>query len=261
MFDTARAQGATEYLVLLAVVLIIALVSITLLGFFPGTATDSQITQSQTYWRSTTPIAILESGARASGFTADSTAPYFRIQNTGSYPIRIIALYGGGQPVYTFWNDSDVLNISDHYFIQPGEISYFGRDSLYIGLPSTREVDFVPGSSCGGPNPGMQALLGGCAAKQFCSNDINNSNSGIFAVDLAFEYIEYIDNNNQITKKQNGTKPLMVKCMPPSECLGGCGVGETCLVTGCCISDNVCRGTTCCPAGCNPNPVAINPCN
>jgi len=29
-------QGATEYLVLLAVVLIVALVSVALLGFFPG---------------------------------------------------------------------------------------------------------------------------------------------------------------------------------------------------------------------------------
>ena len=43
-------QGATEYLVLLAVVLIIALVSIALLGFFPGMATDTKITQSMTYW-------------------------------------------------------------------------------------------------------------------------------------------------------------------------------------------------------------------
>jgi len=44
-----RAQGATEYLVLLAVVLIVALVSVALLGFFPGMASDAQITQSQIY--------------------------------------------------------------------------------------------------------------------------------------------------------------------------------------------------------------------
>jgi len=46
---TLVGQGATEYLVLLAVVLIVALVSVALLGFFPGMASDAQITQSQIY--------------------------------------------------------------------------------------------------------------------------------------------------------------------------------------------------------------------
>ncbi|MCX8197794.1 MAG: hypothetical protein N3F07_01170 [Candidatus Micrarchaeota archaeon] len=56
-----KGQGATEYLVLLAVVLIIALVSIALLGFFPGLASDARITQSNSYWRGEArPIAILE---------------------------------------------------------------------------------------------------------------------------------------------------------------------------------------------------------
>jgi hypothetical protein len=45
-----KGQGATEYLVLLAVVLIIALVSIALLSFFPGLALDAKITQSNAYW-------------------------------------------------------------------------------------------------------------------------------------------------------------------------------------------------------------------
>ena len=47
------AQGATEYLVLLAVVRIVALVSVALLGFFPGMATDTLMTQSQAYWSGT----------------------------------------------------------------------------------------------------------------------------------------------------------------------------------------------------------------
>jgi len=59
-----KGQGATEYLVLLAVVLIVALVSVALLGFFPSMASDAQITQSQMYWKSASPIAIVESGAR-----------------------------------------------------------------------------------------------------------------------------------------------------------------------------------------------------
>jgi hypothetical protein len=42
-----KAQGAAEYLVLLAVVLIVALVSVALLGFFPGMASDAQTAQSR----------------------------------------------------------------------------------------------------------------------------------------------------------------------------------------------------------------------
>lgn len=56
-----KGQGATEYLVLLAAVLIIALVSLALLGFFPGMATDAKVSQSASYWRSEAkPFAILE---------------------------------------------------------------------------------------------------------------------------------------------------------------------------------------------------------
>ena len=65
MMEFRKGQGATEYLVLLAVVLIIALVSIALLGFFPGLASDARITQSNSYWRGEArPFAILEHSFR-----------------------------------------------------------------------------------------------------------------------------------------------------------------------------------------------------
>ncbi len=63
-----RGQGATEYLVLLAVVLIVALVSVALLGFFPGMAADARITQSSAYWRGQArPFAILDNSVTAAG--------------------------------------------------------------------------------------------------------------------------------------------------------------------------------------------------
>ena len=56
-----KGQGATEYLVLLAVVLIVAMVAIALLGFFPGIATGARETQSDAYWRGEArPFAVLE---------------------------------------------------------------------------------------------------------------------------------------------------------------------------------------------------------
>lgn len=61
IWDNKKGQGATEYLVLLAVVLIVAMVAIALLGFFPGLAGDAKKTQSDAYWRGEArPFAILE---------------------------------------------------------------------------------------------------------------------------------------------------------------------------------------------------------
>ncbi|MFA6490213.1 MAG: hypothetical protein WCT52_06090 [Candidatus Micrarchaeia archaeon] len=63
-----KGQGATEYLVLLAVVLIIALVSIALLGFFPSLAIDARVTQANLYWRGEArPFAITDYTFAATG--------------------------------------------------------------------------------------------------------------------------------------------------------------------------------------------------
>ncbi|MCM8830636.1 MAG: class III signal peptide-containing protein, partial [Candidatus Omnitrophica bacterium] len=61
MFSFKKGQGATEYLVLLAVVLIVALVAIALLNFFPALASDAKINQSDTYWRGqASPFSVQE---------------------------------------------------------------------------------------------------------------------------------------------------------------------------------------------------------
>ena len=84
-----RGQGATEYLVLLAVVLIVALVSVALLGFFPGMAADARITQSQSYWRGQArPFAITEASINAA-------AGSFTVQNvdaTGSFILTALTI-------------------------------------------------------------------------------------------------------------------------------------------------------------------------
>ena len=89
-----RGQGATEYLVLLAVVLIVALVAVTLLGFFPGIAPDVKITQSQTYWRGQVrPFAILETS-----IVGSTGVGIFVIQNmeaNGPYRLTTFAVGNG----------------------------------------------------------------------------------------------------------------------------------------------------------------------
>ena len=125
-------QGATEYLVLLAVVLIVALVSVALLGFFPGMASDSQVTQSKTYWQGASPIAIME--WRAVYYAAD-THPYFRVKNNGAYPIRITKILGANQSISEYYTGSGNLNISDGYYMGPGEEKWFGN---WNAMPALR---------------------------------------------------------------------------------------------------------------------------
>jgi len=198
-------------LVLLAVVLIVALVSVALLGFFPGMASDAQIAQSQMYWKSATPIAITESAARASsGGGATSALPYLLLRNTGAYPIRITGLIGGdGGKITSFEADgycglSTYGNFSDYYYLAPGEEKYIAIGD-WFGLPCRRYIDSATGASTG-------IVLGG--ALSLCQNSA--SSPGVLNYKtLGFEYIEYLDNNQQITKRQIG-KDFIVKCREPA---------------------------------------------
>ena len=199
-----RGQGATEYLVLLAVVLIVALVSVALLGFFPGMASDAQITQSQMYWRSATPIAIVESGA-ALRTTSGYTYLYLRFRNTGVYPIRITRIIGGdGTSITQSWsstcNVSDYFNISDYFYLGPGEENYFA---------------YISDTPCRWPiiastNTSSSFTLGG--ASSLCQN--SSASPGVLDYkSIGFEYILYIE-GQQITKRQIG-RDFIVKCGPP----------------------------------------------
>lgn len=53
-----KGQVSTEYLVILAVVLIVALVVVGLLGWFPGVGGGTLETQSKSYWAAKTPFSI-----------------------------------------------------------------------------------------------------------------------------------------------------------------------------------------------------------
>jgi uncharacterized protein (UPF0333 family) len=157
-----KGQGSTEYLVLLAVVLIIALVSLALLSFFPGTSLDAKLTQSKMYWSSASPIAIVDWSAL---YAYSYTRPYLKIKNTGVYPIRITGVIGAdGGKATVFYTDLAnpaicpgptgspwYPNISDYYYLAPGEEKYFAaRYSALSGIPCDYQILFVKSSSYSG---------------------------------------------------------------------------------------------------------------
>ena len=203
-------QGATEYLVLLAVVLIVALVSVALLGFFPGMASDAQLTQSQTYWRSASPISIIETNVRLNAANG-AVYPYLRVRNNGVYPVRLTGLIDGNNGVMrllyaipggncTVGTAVDGLNISDFFYLGPGEEAHFSYPSMFPGT-CWRLIRFTTGATSG-------SSLGGASSN--CQNSSSAPGTAIFNT-FGFEYIEYIE-GQQITKREIGAKPLIVKC-------------------------------------------------
>jgi hypothetical protein len=197
-------QGATEYLVLLAVVLIVALVSVALLGFFPGMATDAQIAQSQAYWRSAQPIQVIETVAafRASG---SRNVIHLQLRNSGAYPIRITGVTGSdGAAATQFYGSSCGLSgamydMANYTYIAPGEEAYFSSD---LGAPCQRQLFLQTSASTG------QFVK----ADTVCEN--SNSTPGTASIGtFGFNYVEYIE-GQQLAKKQAG-KPLIIKCRPP----------------------------------------------
>jgi hypothetical protein len=204
---TLQGQGATEYLVLLAIVIIVALVSVALLGFFSGTASDAQLAQSQMYWQSASPIAITEWAAR---YALDGVSPgythfYMRIRNTGMYPIRLSRIWANGKNDTTTCIGGWMCGMGNwtSVYLAPGEEKALAYPSYFSGIPS-------PGSG----NLTFFVLEYMSATRGALSSNCSRTQPFGTAVisNFGFEYIEYIE-GQQVTKRQAGAKPVMIKCM------------------------------------------------
>ena len=91
-FASPKGQGATEYLVLLAVVLIVAMVAIALLGFFPGLSYDAKKSESDAAWRGMRPFQVQQHTQPANGNLT------MVVTNVDSNQLKLtnIAVAGGG---------------------------------------------------------------------------------------------------------------------------------------------------------------------
>lgn len=197
-------QGATEYLVLLAVVLVIALVGIALLGFFPGTASDAQMAESRIYWQSATPISIIDaSNAYTHTSNPNLTIVHMKIKNTGNYPIRLSKIIGVGTPTeqYMYSPTWTYRNMTDIY-LAPDETACFGANVYrcpehYVVFSSSGATYWYIGANTRCDTSGQGTLL------------VRN---------LGFEYIQYVE-GQAITKRQVG-KDFIAKCA--GMCTGSC---------------------------------------
>ena len=84
-----KGQVSTEYLVILAIVLVVALVVVYLVGGFAGLGAGSLETQSKNYWGSTSPFSITT--LKAAGTELD-----LRLQNNDLQQLVITDISIGG---------------------------------------------------------------------------------------------------------------------------------------------------------------------
>ncbi|MDE1798136.1 MAG: class III signal peptide-containing protein [Candidatus Micrarchaeota archaeon] len=84
---SSRGQGATEYIVLLAIVLMVALIVVGLLGFFPSFSTNTQVTEYTQYWAVQRPLAILDAAQLSTGGVGQNLT--ISIENHGTSSLTI----------------------------------------------------------------------------------------------------------------------------------------------------------------------------
>lgn len=89
-----KGQVSTEYLVILAVVLVVALIVVYLVGGFSGLGAGSLETQSKNYWGSTSPFAIKT-------FVASGTTLSLELANNDLDKLEVTDISVDGASVYS----------------------------------------------------------------------------------------------------------------------------------------------------------------
>jgi hypothetical protein len=82
-----RAQGTTEYLIILAVVIVIALIVVSIMGWMPGMGATITEKQSSTYWASLSPLAITSYAVFSDG------SIQFAVRNSSMQTQTLSAIY------------------------------------------------------------------------------------------------------------------------------------------------------------------------
>ncbi|VVB57520.1 Uncharacterised protein [uncultured archaeon] len=101
----AKGQGATEYLVLLAVVLIVAMVAIALLGFFPGLSYDAKKSESDSYWQGARPFQVSEHSQTGTVLT-------LVIRNVEANQLKMVNISVAGGAFVSYVNGTGGINFT-----------------------------------------------------------------------------------------------------------------------------------------------------
>ncbi|MBS3165023.1 hypothetical protein J4439_06340 [Candidatus Woesearchaeota archaeon] len=112
-----RAQASAEYLIILAVVIILALIVVGVLGGFPQMGSSSRQRAGAAYWQQA-DIAIVEYS-----FGEDTSSAYAKLRSNLPNPVNLDVVQIGGT---TFFSGPVVLN--------PGETYVIDSSNMFAGV-------------------------------------------------------------------------------------------------------------------------------
>ncbi len=147
-----KGQVSTEYLVILAVVLVVALVVVYLVGGFSGLGAGSLETQSKSYWGSTSPFAVTT--VRVAGTNME-----LQMANNDLEQLILTDISINGASVYTGTStftsgESKVINAT------------IAADCGNAGVPYTYNnvvITYTKGGISGIKQSGNKPLVGKCS--------------------------------------------------------------------------------------------------
>jgi hypothetical protein len=147
-----KGQVSTEYLVILAVVLVVALIVVYLVGGFSGLGAGSLETQSKNYWGSMSPIGI-------TNFMVSGTTMSLELTNNDLNQVTITGISVEGTSVYstnTTFNSGEIKAIT----------ATLGTTCGTAGTPFTYDnvvITYNKGTLSGLKETGTKALVGKCS--------------------------------------------------------------------------------------------------
>ncbi|VVB57519.1 Uncharacterised protein [uncultured archaeon] len=134
MLKNRSGQGASEYLIILAVVLIVALVAIGLLGAFPSFGGDARESETKQYWASTHPFAIVD-------FNQQTDTMVLSVKNVGPDRLTLtnitISNVSNATSVIFIGGATKTLSVSGLQRCNATTYDYFQYDNVTISYTSS----------------------------------------------------------------------------------------------------------------------------
>ncbi|HIH16295.1 MAG TPA: hypothetical protein HA252_02735 [Candidatus Diapherotrites archaeon] len=155
-----KGQGTTEYLIILAVVIVIALVVVGVLGFVPGIGFSTTEQQSAAYWRGASPFAVLE-------YDFDDTAYTFVLRNNTEQSLTLTEItLDGPTTAATALSVSDTVVGAGKTASVSGTYSTAGDDCTDLGDTKTfsyeASLTYNTANLTGKVQVGDRPLVGKC---------------------------------------------------------------------------------------------------
>jgi len=147
-----KGQVSTEYLVILAVVLVVALVVVFLVGGFSGLGASSLETQSKNYWAGASPFAIKT-------FKASGTDMQLELTNNELERLTVTAITIDGASVFS---TSTIFDSGESQVLNATLAATCGT----VGDPFQYEnvrITYAKGDITGMTQMGVKPLVGKCS--------------------------------------------------------------------------------------------------